>query len=501
MDKTTALSDATFGKRIAEEEGDLLSDYFVKTEQWRRLVSGEVDIVYGPKGSGKSALYTLLTREFDKLRLEKRTVAIPAENPRGTPAFRDLVDDPPSSEEEFRSLWKIYFLILLGGYVRHLIATLRMRDESAERAISILVASGLMRAEATTNLKTVLKAALEYIRSRTVSVEGGLKLDPLTGAPELSGKVTLAEPTVEQRAAGAVSTDDMFEALNSCLERWQITVWLLMDRLDVAFTENTKLEKNALRALFRAYLDLQAYSRIAIKVFLRDDIWRRIVADGFREASHITRSMTIVWDQASLLNLIVRRALYNRSVVQYYGVDESQILGDGNKQLAFFYRMFPDQVASGERQTKTLDWMLSRVSDGYQRPAPRELIHLLNAALDQQLRAYELGSPEPLGTALIGRNALKESLSEVSKVRFEQTLCAEYPALRRQLLRLENKKTAYSIASLSRALEVSEEQGSILAEELVDAGFFLKKVEKGKDVYWVPFIYRDALHLVQGAAD
>jgi ABC-type lipoprotein export system ATPase subunit len=30
--------------------------YFVETDQWKRLLRGEVDIVYGPKGSGKSAL-------------------------------------------------------------------------------------------------------------------------------------------------------------------------------------------------------------------------------------------------------------------------------------------------------------------------------------------------------------------------------------------------------------------------------------------------------------
>lgn len=361
MDKRTALSGATFGKRIAEEEGDILSDYFVKTEQWRRLISGEVDIVYGPKGSGKSALYTLLTREFDKLRVERRTVAIPAENPRGTPAFRDLVDDPPSSEEEFRHLWKIYFLILLGYYIRLHLTASKTNDRVAEEAITTLVSSGLMQADRTSTLKTVLKTAMDYIRTRTFSLEGGLKLDPLTGAPLLTGKITLAEPTIEQRAAGAVSTEDIFEALTSCLVRQNITIWLLLDRLDVAFTENSKLEKNALRALFRAYLDLQAFPRISIKVFLRDDIWRRIVAEGFREASHITRSMTILWDQASLLNLIVRRALYNASIVQYYNVAGSDILGDGNKQMNFFYQMFPDQVASGERQTKTLDWMLSRV--------------------------------------------------------------------------------------------------------------------------------------------
>src|SRR5689334_8495964 len=112
MDKKTVLSTASFGSRVAEDESDELSSYFVETDQWKQVFAGDVDIVYGAKGTGKSALYSLLVSHKDFLRRERRTVTIGAENPRGRAAFRDLADDPPSSEEQFRGLWKLYFLTL-----------------------------------------------------------------------------------------------------------------------------------------------------------------------------------------------------------------------------------------------------------------------------------------------------------------------------------------------------------------------------------------------------
>ena len=323
----------------------------------------------------------------------------------------------------------------------------------------------------------------------------------MAGNPEVGGKITFGEPTNEERKEGYISSDDAFRRLTGSLERQNITVWLMLDRLDVAFTESPLLEKRGLRALFRTYLDLLAYERIGIKIFLRDDIWRRIVAEGFREASHITRSMTIVWDQRSLQNLIVRRALHNSPICQFYSVDPEKILGDAAKQSEFFYRMFPDQVDVGQRQTTTLDWMLTRVADGSQAPAPRELIHLLQVARDAQLRAYELGGDEPPGEALLGRGAIKGSLPEVSKVRFDQTLCAEYPALRATWLKMEGAKSAQTLESFARLVGVSEEKVAGIAEQMVEAGFFVKKVEKGETIYWVPFIYRECLKMVQGKAD
>src|SRR5438067_8434044 len=117
IDKKRVLTDSSFGSRVAEDEAEGLRSYFVETEQWRKVFAGEVDIVFGAKGSGKSALYSLLLSQRDVLRLGRRTVFIAAENPRGTPAFRDLASDPPATEEQFRGLWKLYFLTLLADYL------------------------------------------------------------------------------------------------------------------------------------------------------------------------------------------------------------------------------------------------------------------------------------------------------------------------------------------------------------------------------------------------
>ena len=70
MDKYAILRSITFGHRVAEEETDVLSTYFVETDHWQRLNRGDIDVVYGPKGSGKSALYSLLLSKSSDLLIE-----------------------------------------------------------------------------------------------------------------------------------------------------------------------------------------------------------------------------------------------------------------------------------------------------------------------------------------------------------------------------------------------------------------------------------------------
>jgi hypothetical protein len=187
MDKKTALIQATFGSRVAEEEADALKSYFVETEQWRKLVNGDVDIVYGPKGAGKSALYSLLVGEKEQLRLGRRTVFIAAENPRGTPAFRDLAADPPTTEDQFRSLWKLYFLALAANYLRYHLDTRQRNNPVGSEAFAFLEKNGLLPKNLT--LIGRLKAALDYIRKHLPALEASYT-DPSTGGT-VTGKLTL----------------------------------------------------------------------------------------------------------------------------------------------------------------------------------------------------------------------------------------------------------------------------------------------------------------------
>jgi len=328
-------------------------------------------------------------------------------------------------------------------------------------------------------------------------------LDPASGSPTgVTGRISLREPSREQSDAGFVSLDQLYDIADRALREAGLTAWIVLDRLDVAFAERRELEENALRALFRVYVDLRGLENIALKIFLRDDIWNRITSgSGFREASHITRTETIMWDDQSLMNLIVRRAVQNRAVSQQYAVDPEGVLASAASQQRLFYRVFPKQVDPGSRQPDTFKWILSRTRDGTGKTTPRELIHLLETSRKEQLRLLEIGEPEPPEDALIGSAALKGALPEVSKGRLELTLYAEYPEHKEPIQKLEGGKTEHSISSLRDVWGVSDEDARREAQALVDLGFFEARGDRNNPSYWVPFLYRDALDLIQGAAE
>jgi hypothetical protein len=63
-------------------------------------------------------------------------------------------------------------------------------------------------------------------------------------------------------------------------------------------------------------------------------------------------------------------------VVQLYSVEKRRVLEDYGAQNQFFYRVFPHQIELGERQSSTMDWLLKRIADSRNEPAPRELVFL-----------------------------------------------------------------------------------------------------------------------------
>jgi hypothetical protein len=445
MNLAEVLPSISFGQRVAEDEAGELANYFVETDLWKRLYGGDIDVIYGTKGSGKSALYTLLITKKQQL-FDRNILIVPAENPRGTTAFRDLVTDPPTSERQFIGLWKLYMAALTADIFDQLDIT----GSCATEFRSILESEGLVKREK--SLSGLLRAVSDYVKGAILpgSVEGSVDIDPITGLPKtFRGKITFKEPSPDGLKRGYRSIDSLFGMANTALRENSFSLWILLDRLDVAFVESQELEHNALRALFRAYLDLLGFDNIRLKIFLRSDIWKRITSGGFREASHITRSMTISWDNKTLLNLVASRSIKNRAIQEYYKMDPQDVLCSTILQNDLFYKIFPDQVEIGPNKSKTFDWLLNRTKDGTKQNAPRELIHLLESLRQRQIRLLEIGSSPPENDQLFSRPAIKDALAEVSKTRLEQTIYAEYPHLKERIELLRRERTNQSLASLS----------------------------------------------------
>src|SRR5579862_2395660 len=96
----------------------------------------------------------------------------------------------------------------------------------------------------------------------------------------LTGRIVIREPHQELATHGVVAIDSLFDRIETTLTTVDIKIWILLDRLDVAFVEDHALEANALRALLRVYGDFRKYENISLKIFLREDIWKRIMQPG-----------------------------------------------------------------------------------------------------------------------------------------------------------------------------------------------------------------------------
>ncbi|MGW6360532.1 P-loop ATPase, Sll1717 family [Streptomyces sp. NPDC055092] len=496
--KREVLREFSLGQRVAEDEVDELSTYFVETEQWNSVWRGDVDVVYGPKGSGKSAIYSTLVSREDQL-FDRGILIRAAESPRGTPAFSSLVEDPPLGEVEFMGLWKLYFLALIADAFEDY----NIGGEDAKRVVRELNDARL-RPGGRVSLRSHVKNALDYVRRilRPAEMEPTLSLDPATGGVTgLSTRIQFSEPSFTERARGDIYIDELYAAADRALADSDVDIWLLLDRLDVAFAGSPDFEKNALRALFKVYLDLNDLQCVRLKIFLRTDIWKAITTSGFREASHITRELVLKWDRAALLQLVAQRLVRNPGLVQHYGVSPAAVRADTQEQAGLFTKVYPRQVEGGPNKPQAFDWCLSRTRDGSRLTAPRELIHLLSEARDVQMKWLEIGEAEPDGDPIFQRAALKEALPAVSDVRLTKTLYAEYPDLRGYLEMLEGQKTNHSVESLVLIWGEGHDKAKEVALRLVDIGFFEKRGTFIDPEFWVPFLYRPALNLVQGTAD
>lgn len=212
-EKFAVVQDVSFGQRVAEEERSDLASYFVETEHWRRVWAGDVDVVFAPKGGGKSAIYSMLVSREAEL-FDRDVLLTAAENPTGAPAFQEVKTDPPTSEPEFVGLWKLYFLALTAQTLHEY----EIRGEATDRLVEALREAGLLTGDAAK--RRIIRSAMDYVRRyfHPSSVEGGVVVDPATGMPAgFTGKIRFDEPSAAQAAAGSLFVDDLYQLANAAL--------------------------------------------------------------------------------------------------------------------------------------------------------------------------------------------------------------------------------------------------------------------------------------------
>jgi hypothetical protein len=249
-----------------------------------------------------------------------------------------------------------------------------------------------------------------------------------------------------------------------------------------------------LRALLRTYLDLAEFPRLKLKLFVRKDLFRRIVEGGFVNLTHINaRKVEIVWDQEDLYDLLCRRLRENGAFVEALGLP-----ADATND-ALFSAVFPAQVDQGSRKPTTWNWMLSRIRDGNGIAPPRNLIDLVTKAQEAQMRKEERSATEYLPGSergVIESDSLKRGLAALSTERVEDTLLAEAGEYAPMIERFRGGRAEHNDASLADTLGVPVHDARKATKPLLEIGF----LEATGDTFKVPMLYRQGLSITQGKA-
>lgn len=475
------------GSSVAEFDRSL-EKYFVENEAFHALINDEADVIAGDKGTGKTAVYRVLQKRFGSIEKLKGVEVLAGFNPAGNPIFQKLVQQPALTEGQYVSVWKAYVLSLIGNWIIEIAG--ENQSENFAALAKLLIDTGLRSRDdkPETIFSKLINSLQKVLAPKKAEIEMTLSE---TGIPIVIPRLEFGreEVTNSQRE---VPHEQALRLLNTCLTEIDYSVWLVLDRLDEAFQGFPAVEIPALRALLRTYLDLLEFDHLRLKLFVRRDLFRKVIGKGFVNLTHINaRKKEIVWDEADLLNLFARRVRDNKEFMATIGAD-----GLTDEQL--FYRIFPDKVDKADRKPTSWTWIMSRIRDGNDVKAPRNLIDLANLAREEQIRA-ESRNPTALvdGVPLIHASALKDAHGRLSAQRVEDTLLAESATDIATLIETFRKsKSEHNLDTLAEVTGIQGDELTLAIRQLIEVGF----LEELTSTWKIPMLYRDGLDIRQGKA-
>ncbi|WP_296167776.1 hypothetical protein [uncultured Brevundimonas sp.] len=480
------LKELSFGGSVAEFDKHL-KDYFLETHAFRQLISDKKDIVAGDKGTGKTAIFKVLYETYAYIPSLSHVVVVPAFNTSGDPIFQEIASRAPQDEGEYIAFWKGFILSLVGNW---LLKHNKYDKKSPLHDLDILLRGLGLRSDFDQPrpiFDRMMAKASGIFSWQSAEVKFGAGAEGVSLTPKVEfDKKTKSDAKVIP-VAGALGL------LNRCLNETGKTAWVAVDRMDEAFQGYPDVEIPALRALFRTYLDFTEFERIKLKLFVRQDLFRRIVGETFVNLTHINdRKVDVIWDDEDLMSLLVRRVRQGKTFSERSNIDKVD-------DKAVFYTVFPKKIDAGKRQPETWTWMMGRIRDGNGAKPPRNLIDLATFAQDAQLRKEERDrAPRQFasGKAMIEAEPVRKALAVLSDRRVNDTLLAEARSLAPCVKKFRNGRSEHNESSIAAVLGEDIESARAKIAQLKELGF----LEEVGSSYKVPMLYRGGLNITQGKA-
>ncbi len=503
---STLLQVLDLGSSVAESD-TLLEAARIETSAFADLLNDRVDLIPGTKGSGKSALFRIFVDFLpDFLLIQRKVVVAHGIQAPGDPVFHAFTDRfAKLSEEEFVSFWCIYLVSLAhehfikGPRYREFLGTAGAEIEKFRRAC---VNAKIPDIQAKRSLRDILEWSLHVLTSWRPKLKYKPPDDSGEWEVDLFGSKTAVHVgKIEETSDHSLPkyVNEIKESLETVLKTSELSLWLMVDRLDEIFPRRSDVERTALRGLLRA-MRYFASASIRVKVFLRDDMLEQVVRteNGFTALTHVTvrQADTLRWTQDQILVMVVKRFFANDSFTAYLEIDRTRLDASASYRTHSFDRIFPPTVFRGPKQSPTIRWICNRCADGRGVITPRDVLDLLIRAKQKQQDIYA-ADLEGTSDWVIGAAAIQYGFEELSKRKRQTYLQAEFPHLWKDIEKFIGGKTDYNATTLQNLLGPG---WKATAEHLAAIGFFSKSGKGGEEIYSIPFLYRHGMNLTQGMA-
>lgn len=403
------IESLSFPEVNASDPAQKLDLIFQRTADFENFLDNTTCLIRGRKGTGKTALYWLLLKHFEIARelAYGRLETIQCFSGHGR------FDESRPSREEFQVIHQSL-----------------QREQGSWEAFwrSYL----LMRA--------AQRRVIKFPRSQK-----GEKFDGLKAVlNQVSGEGWQYEHT---QALIRLSTDselvlvakDALDLLDAGFGRENRTAWFLYDDLDEDFPQRDEVRSQALTGLFRFIqsCDSRNIRSLRFKIFLREDIWHRLVFDN---KSHFNgRDLLLQWTRIDFLKLALRQALQSaefKGLVNRFSPIESIDQASEEAIDRALALLWGSRRRRGSKAKYVSRWVYERLTDASHTTFPRSLSILLEGARTHELSYRNQPSVQVPSDRLLRSRSLEVGLRQASAERC-QAIREEYPDLVNFLDRLK----------------------------------------------------------------
>ncbi|MEY3401710.1 MAG: hypothetical protein RLZZ86_1325 [Cyanobacteriota bacterium] len=202
-------------------------------------------------------------------------------------------------------------------------------------------------------------------------------------------------------------------------------IWFLYDDLDEDFPEAGEVRQSALSGLFQLVqsCDANRLTEIRFKIFLREDIWNRLIFDN---KSHFTgRDIILQWTRVDFLRLALRQSIQSPdfknlvdrfSPIAVESIDQSSE-DEIDKALEL---LWGSRRRTGNKAKYVSRWVYERLTDSSGTTFPRSLSILLTGAKEQELSYQGKPSIQTPIDRLLRSKSLEIGLKKASEKRCDE---------------------------------------------------------------------------------